>query len=171
MKNYIRQIVFPILVTTICVVNPFYEVFASQKKNVKYLLDNRIFKLSDESSVFLAQSNPIYGCWSLTFSSSGVVYESLLRMSGYEGVMVTVFYNPNVGRTDFVKQTMRLRSSAQGLLILGYNPVYAKTNVRHPTYSPDNFLFQVRPSGAHVFATCDNEGRCSPVEVGACPRS
>jgi len=116
------------------------------------------------------QTNPVYACWKLTFSSSGVMYENILQMNGYRGRMLTTYYDQNVGRTAFVEQTMKLTSSAKGMLILGYSPVYAGTTRRHPTYSADNFLFQVRPSGEYLFATCDDGGRCSPVDVESCPR-
>jgi hypothetical protein len=161
MKNTLNWITFPTLIATISIVNP-YKAFAT----CKYLA-----KEISENSVYLAQSNPLYGCWSLTSSVFGVVYESLLQMNGYSGVMVTAFFNPNTNSTEYVEQTMKLQDSAHGLMIFGSNPVYAGTSIRHPTYSPDNFLFQVRPNGEYRFVTCDNAGRCSPVEVGACPQS
>lgn len=112
----------------------------------------------------------MYGCWQLTYSVSGIVYESLLKMDGYDGVMLTAYFDPSIKDTNYVQQTMRLRSSARGLLILGHNPVYPGTSRRHPTYNADNFLFQVRPNGDYLFVTCDDAEQCSPVEVGTCPR-
>jgi hypothetical protein len=127
-------------------------------------------KLSNPSfSKYLAQTNPLYGCWRLTYSSFGVVHESLLQMNGYDGVMVTGFYDSSVRDTVFVRQYMKMKGSARGLLILGYNPVYVGSN-RRANYSPDNFLFQVNPNGDFLAGTCDDEGKCSPVEVGACPQ-
>jgi hypothetical protein len=127
-------------------------------------------KLSNPSfSKYLAQTNPLYGCWRLTYSSFGVVHESLLQMNGYDGVMVTGFYDSSVRDTLFVRQYMQLKDSARGLLILGYNPVYVGSN-RRANYSPDNFLFQVNPNGDFLARTCDDAGKCSPVEVGACPQ-
>jgi hypothetical protein len=161
MKKTLKWIAFPILIAIFSIVNP-YNAFAYCK-----LIEKDI----SENSVYLAQSNPLYGCWSLTFSIFGVVYESLLQMNGYSGVMITAFFNSNTNRTEYVQQTMKLQDSAHGLMIFGSNPVYAGTNIRHPIYSPDNFLFQVRPNGEYRFVTCDNEGRCSPVEMGACPQN
>ncbi|CCQ58360.1 hypothetical protein CWATWH0402_1691 [Crocosphaera watsonii WH 0402] len=83
--------------------------------------------------------------------------------------MLTTYFNPNINRTDYVEQTMRLENSSRGILILGYNPVYPNTNRRHPTYFADNFLLQRRPSGQVVIGTCDDAGRCSPVDVEDCP--
>ncbi|MGK7920994.1 MAG: hypothetical protein AB4080_13400 [Trichodesmium sp.] len=125
---------------------------------------------SNNSQIYLAQANPLYGCVRLTHSSFGIVYESALKMNGYEGIMITKYFNPNIGGTEYVQQTMRMRSSARGIVILGYNPVYAGTSRKHPTYSPDNFLFQIRPDGSYLFGTCDDAGRCSAVEVNQCPR-
>ncbi|MGB3655483.1 MAG: hypothetical protein WBA41_30330 [Rivularia sp. (in: cyanobacteria)] len=121
--------------------------------------------LPSSSSFKIAQSNPIYGQWKLRFSNAGVIYESVLRMNGYSGIMLTRYYDVNYRRSVIVQQTMKLSSSAKGLVILGYNPVYAGTKTRHPTYSPDNFLFQINPNGSVRFATCDDARRCSPVEI------
>ncbi len=82
-------------------------------------------------------------------------------MDGYDGVMVTEYYEVEYGRTLTIKQTMRLRASSEGLLILGYNPVFYGTNRRVSTYSPDNFLFQIRPDGSYQFTMCDDRERCS----------
>ena len=117
------------------------------------------------SSFKIAQSNPIYGQWRLRFNNAGVVYESILRMNGYRGIMLTRFYDVNTRRSAIVQQTMRLKSSPKGLIILGYNPVYPGTKNRYPGYSPDNFLFQINPNGSVRFATCDDARRCSPVEI------
>lgn len=87
------------------------------------------------------------------------------QVQGRSGIMRTQFFNPNTGQTEMVDQTMRLRSSSQGLVLLGYNPVYAGTNTPNPIYSPDNFLFQIQPDGTTVVFTCDDAGRCSPVEI------
>ncbi len=124
----------------------------------------------NRSSELIAQTNPLYGCWKLTYSINGVVYESLLRMNGYNGLMVTQYFNTRTRRTELVQQSMKLGNYAKGLLILGYNPVYPGTTRRHPTYSPDNFLFQITPRGQYRAATCDLARRCSPVEVRQCPR-
>ncbi|HEY9875965.1 MAG TPA: hypothetical protein V6D12_21215 [Candidatus Obscuribacterales bacterium] len=55
--------------------------------------------------------------------------------------------------------------ASQRLVLLGYNPVYRGTNTRHPTYSADNFLFQVSPDGSLGVATCDDAGQCSSVDI------
>ena len=126
---------------------------------------------SQNSSFTIAQltqaSNPLYGAWKLTYSVGGIVYESVLYMNGYSGKMRTRYFEPGINRTQVVDQTMRLRSSSQGLVLLGYNPVYRGTNTPHPTYSADNFLFQITPDGSLGVATCDDAGRCSSVDIEA----
>lgn len=122
------------------------------------------------SSATIAQlteaSSPIYGTWRLQFSLEGVIYNSVLTMQGYSGSMRTWFFNTRIGRTVAVDQTMILKSSAYGLVLLGSNPVYADTIIP-ATYNPDNFLFQVRTDGVLVAVTCDAiiPDRCSPVDI------
>ncbi|BAY37901.1 RDD domain-containing protein [Nostoc sp. NIES-2111] len=121
------------------------------------------------SSFTIAQlteaNSPVYGTWKLQYSVSGIVYESILTMRGRYGSMRTKYFQPDVRRTVAVDQTMSLKSSANGLILLGSNPVYAGTSTRHPTYSADNFLFQIRPDGTSVAFTCDYNLQCSPVDI------
>ena len=127
-------------------------------------------KLSEKKQpIHLTQRRGETGCWTLIHSVGGIVHESVLVINGSQGKMLTTYFNPNINRTDYVEQTMRLENSSRGILILGYNPVYPNTNRRHPTYFADNFLLQRRPSGQVVIATCDDAGRCSPVDVEDCP--
>ena len=86
-------------------------------------------------------------------------------MSGYSGKMRTRYFDPNFNRTQTIDQSMSLRSSSRGLVLLGYNPVYAGTNTQSSTYSADNFLFQVSTDGSLLAATCDDAGQCSDVDV------
>ncbi|WP_341530612.1 hypothetical protein WKK05_15815 [Nostoc sp. UHCC 0302] len=124
---------------------------------------------SQPSSFTIAQltepNSPLYGNWKLTFSIDGIIYESILRMQGYSGTTRTRYFNPNTGKPDVVDQTMELKSSSSGLILLGYNPVYGGTTLRHPTYIPDNFLFQIRPDGSLIVFTCDRNKRCSSVDL------
>jgi hypothetical protein len=110
-------------------------------------------------------NSPIYGNWSLRFSVDGLVYESVLVMRGYSGVMRTSYFDPKIGSKQIVDQEMRLKSSSQGLVLLGYNPVYAGTSRRHPTYAADNFLFSIDPDGSLRAFTCDDRKQCSAVDV------
>jgi hypothetical protein len=116
-------------------------------------------------SFLIAQVTPIQGRWKLHYSVLGIVYESVLTMNGYSGTMRTRYYNALTRRAEAVDQTMKVGASARGLLVVGYTPVYAGTNTRHPTYSPDSFLFQVNPDGSRRSFTCDDRGACSPVEI------
>ena len=121
-------------------------------------------KIPQTSSKLIAQSSQS-GEWVLQYSVNGTIYQSLLRLNGTSGVMFTRYYDPECECTQKVQQTMRLKSSPHGILILGYNPVYAGTNRRHPTYQADNFLIQRTPEGKINFVTCDDGGQCSDVEI------
>ncbi|MBW4479976.1 MAG: hypothetical protein KME54_24835 [Tolypothrix brevis GSE-NOS-MK-07-07A] len=107
-------------------------------------------------------SNPIYGSWKLRHSVDGIVYESVLVMKGFSGSMRTRYYHPSLGK-QAVDQTMYLKNSPDGLVLLGYSPVYAGTNRKHPTYSADNFLFAIEPDGSAKVETCDDSRQCSAV--------
>ena len=127
-------------------------------------------KLSEQKeSIYLAQKQSETGCWKLIYSVAGIVYESILVLRGDRGKMLTTFFSRNTERIEQVEQTMKVTNSARGILILGSNPVYYNTNTRHPTYSPDNFLLQVMPSGETRIGTCDRAGQCSDVDVEDCP--
>jgi hypothetical protein len=103
-------------------------------------------------------SSPVYWRSRLTFSVNGTVYQGVLRMNGYRGTFRVRFFSPSLGKTEVVDQEMRLKSSSQGLILLGYNPSSA-------TYIPDNFIFAVDPDGTLIAHTCDYLKRCSPVDV------
>ncbi|OPH09505.1 hypothetical protein [Cylindrospermopsis raciborskii] len=156
----------PILNLFVLVLVPLSAISVQASAAIK----NKGERIKEESTTLLAQANPLYGCWGLTYSAGGIIHESVLIMDGYSGAMMTQFYNLVLARTDVVLQTMRLRGSSQGVVILGFNPVNPQTNRRHPTYNPDNFLFQIRPNGSYLFITCDDAGKCSPVQVSSCPR-
>ncbi|MBN3897743.1 MAG: hypothetical protein HWQ41_21485 [Nostoc sp. NOS(2021)] len=125
--------------------------------------------VSQSSSYALAQlleaNSPIYGSWKLRYSVDGVVYQSVLVMEGYSGMMRTRYFDPGINKKQVVDQEISLKSSPQGLVLLGYNPVYAGTSRRHPTYAADSFLFSVEPDGSVTAYTCDNLRQCSAVDV------
>ncbi|WP_299485878.1 hypothetical protein [Acaryochloris sp. IP29b_bin.137] len=89
-------------------------------------------------------------------------------MTGYDGVVATGFVNSSTGKTEFVGQTMRLGSSPRALVIYGYNPVVPDTNRPHPTYSPDNFAFQIHPVHGFKAVTIDDAYNRSPVPIKPC---
>ncbi|MEH1889618.1 MAG: hypothetical protein V7K92_09200 [Nostoc sp.] len=124
--------------------------------------------ISQSSQVTIAQLSelitPIYGTWELTHSVGGIVHKSILKMDGYSGTMKTRFRNSS-GETEAVDQTMYLRPFPEGLLIVGYNPVYAGTSIKHPTYLPDNFLFSIPPDEPPIFINIDDGNQRSPVSV------
>jgi hypothetical protein len=122
------------------------------------------------SSFTIAQlteaNSPLYGTWKLTYSVDGIVYESILRMDGYLGAMRTRYFHPLRRRTVAIDQTMQLKSSSKGLVLLGYNPVVAGTRNR-AEYNADNFLFQISPNGSLLVFTCDDALQCSAVDIEA----
>ncbi|BDA72632.1 hypothetical protein RIVM261_009370 [Rivularia sp. IAM M-261] len=119
-----------------------------------------------QTSYTVAQTikpSPIYETFKLTHSFDGIVYESVLKMEGHSGVMRTRYFNPITRKITVVRQTMKLDSTPQGLVIYGYNPVDDVTN-KPISYSPDNYLISIRPDGS-VFLHCDDQGQCSNVDV------
>lgn len=125
--------------------------------------------VSQSSSYAIAQlvdaNSPLYGSWNLRYSVDGVVYQSVLVMEGYYGAMRTRYFDSTINRSQAVDQEVSLKSSSQGLVLLGDNPVYAGTSTRHPTYAADNFLFSVEPDGSLTAYACDNLRQCSAVNV------
>lgn len=116
----------------------------------------------------LAPTNPLYVCWDLMYNNRGILHASRLRMTGYDGEMVTGYYNVAKNKTEFVKQTMQLGSSPQALIIKGSNPVEFGTNSPLRTYSPDNFAFQLHPVEGWKAVTVDNAYNRSLVDVQPC---
>lgn len=112
-------------------------------------------------------SYPLYGSWKLTFSIDGIVYKGYLIMRGYYGALRVSYFDPHTRNKATIDEQMELMSSSQGLVLLGYNPVYAGTSISHPTYIADNFGFSVQPDGSLLSVTCDNQERCSSVDVEA----
>jgi hypothetical protein len=86
-------------------------------------------------------------------------------MNGNRGIMQTTFFNVDTNQTERIEQTMCLRLSERGVELLGYEPVYAGTRNPHPTYSPDNFLFQLDADGSKVVSVCDDSRQCGAVDI------
>ena len=94
-----------------------------------------------KKTLTIAQVNPIRGRWKLRHSKGAVVHGSILSMYGSSGKMTKRYYDPLLQRSSVVEQTMQIRPSAVGLLIVGYCPVYAGTNILNPDISPIHFCF------------------------------
>lgn len=126
-------------------------------------------EVSQSSSYTIAQlveaNLPLYGSWYLKHSVDGIVHQSVLEMNGHFGNMRTRYFDPTINRKESVDQQMVLKSSPYGLVLLGYNPVYAGTSTRHPNYAADNFLFSINDDGTFIAYTCDDDRRCSAVDV------
>jgi hypothetical protein len=108
---------------------------------------------------------PIHGQIGLRYSGGPIIHEALLVMRGCMGVLFTRFFNPQTNQAEMVRQSMRLQASAEGTLLLGYNPVYADSGTAHPSYHADNFLFRQGVDGSWNIANCDDAMVCSPVQI------
>jgi hypothetical protein len=81
-------------------------------------------------------------------------------MKGYYGDLRVSYFDPQTRKKATIDEGMKLMSSSRGLVLLGYNPVYAGTSISHPSYAADNFMFAVQPDGSLVAFTCDDQERC-----------
>ncbi|MHC5832679.1 MAG: hypothetical protein ACYT04_96040, partial [Nostoc sp.] len=58
--------------------------------------------VSQSSSYAIAQlleaNSPIYGTWNLRYSIDGIVYQSVLVMEGYSGMMRTRYFDPTINK-------------------------------------------------------------------------
>lgn len=108
---------------------------------------------------------PIYDHINIRWSAGFVVHEAHLDLQGCRGKMTVRFFNSERRRTETISQTMIVRNTANGILLLGYNPVWLNTRTRHPSYAADNILIQQRPDGSMGIMLCDDLNQCSPVEV------
>jgi hypothetical protein len=155
---------FAIAILGVALIATFYGDNVQAFSSKKALEENR-----SDLPTKIAQVSPLYGCWQLTFRNAlGAVHKSTLVMNGYRGIMRTSFWNVLSSQTETIDQTMRLASSASGILIAGSNPVWAGTSRRHANYSPDSFLFSIQPNGRFTAATCDDNLQCSPVKIRGC---
>ncbi|MBS9383344.1 MAG: hypothetical protein HEQ24_03595 [Dolichospermum sp. BR01] len=150
-----------------------FDIKSADAKNafIKAPITTNSPDITQSSSFTIAQlteaSYPLYGSWKLTFSVNGTVHKGYLIMRGYYGTLRVSFFNPNVRKKTTIDQGMKLMSSSRGLVLLGYNPVYAGTSISHPSYAADNFVFAVQPDGSLVAFTCDDQERCSSVDIEA----
>ncbi|PSB51549.1 hypothetical protein [Chamaesiphon polymorphus] len=108
-------------------------------------------------------------CVRLTFSNGASVHAGQLWLnSNGMGRMTVKFFSPQLGRQESVDQIMRTENSAQGILLVGSDPVYSGTRRRHPNYSPDNFLLRIDENGRRSFFTFDLNRNVSAVEIDPC---
>ena len=142
---------------------------SKESKSSNLVAQNNDTQNTSSLSFTIAQiteaSYPLYGSWKLTYSVNGTVYKGYLIMKGYYGDLRVSFFDPQTRKKATIDEAMKLMSSSQGLVLLGYDPVYAGTSVSHPTYAADNFVFSVQPDGSLVAATCDDQEQCSYVDM------
>jgi hypothetical protein len=119
----------------------------------------------DSKKIALQQTT----CVRVTFSNGEIVHAGQLWLnSNGMGRLRVRFYSPDLGRSESVDQTIRTTNSPQGILLVGSHPVYAGTNRRHPSYSPDNFLLRVDENGRRSIFTFDLQRNTSAVDVDPC---
>jgi hypothetical protein len=109
-------------------------------------------------------------CANMAFrNNAGILHQGklMLNKSG-NGAMQVEFFNASTNRPEVIVQSMTVRDSQHGILIVGSNPVYAGTRNRHPTYHPDNFLLKVQENGDYLFFAFDGQGTRSPVDISDC---
>ena len=171
--KYTLQIIILILLLIypkITLANP--SSFIKSSSELKFLKPT--CKLSEKKQPnYFAQRRDnrdnIVSCWKFTYSVDGILHETVLWLNGRQGKALTTFFNPKIQRTDYVEQTITVTNSSHGVLIVGSNPVYPNTNRKHPSYSPDIILLQIRPNGETVVVNCDENGRCSAIDFEDCP--
>jgi len=98
-------------------------------------------ELTSVSPSLYGQTN---GIWKLEFAVGVTQHQAILSMSGELGFML-VKLPDGQGGTKEIGQTMKLRQSYQGSVIVGEDPTDLDTDKPSDTYLPDNFLIAVRP--------------------------
>jgi hypothetical protein len=109
-------------------------------------------------------------CANMAFrNSAGILHQGklMLNRSG-NGSMYVEYFNALNNRPEAIVQTMTVRDSEHGILIIGSNPVYAGTRSRNPTYHPDNFLLRVEGNGDYVIYAFDGQGQQGQVDLSEC---
>jgi hypothetical protein len=114
----------------------------------------------------LVQQQPL--CLNIAFSNGQIIHRGRLVLGqNGQGMMRVSFRNARSGQDELIDEVMVMRNTPRGLVVLGYNPVFAGTNRRHPTYSADNFIIQ-RQNGQYVFFSVDDAGNQSHTDVSTC---
>jgi len=111
------------------------------------------------------QAEYVYGNYKLGWTIGGSRYEGLLHMEGQIGKMRVQYFDEYINRTQTVDQTMKLASCTWGLVMLGFNPVFADTNQEHPTYAADNLIFRRETNGDVTIMNYDDQGLAVLVEI------
>jgi serine/threonine protein kinase len=143
---------------------PPTPVIPSPQPTVESLDTPPVVSIGGNSEQTTAPTAFINGYWKLEFTAGETVHQSLLFMRGNQGEMIVQYVDPSSQKKELVYQTIRLWSCSAGLIVKGYNPVDADTKQSHPTYSPDEMLFQKKSDGSIVADNCSG-GVCSTVSV------
>ncbi|WP_108808054.1 hypothetical protein [Aquimarina spinulae] len=61
-------------------------------------------------------------------------------------------------RTTMIEQTMAIENTQYGIRLKGYNPVYAGTKIKHPSYNADNFYISMDEYGKYTIINVDDAG-------------
>jgi hypothetical protein len=90
---------------------------------------------------------PHFGGYEFSFGEGVYLHRALLLMNGCTGTLNVSFYSLQRQTYETVIQMIRMETAPGRIIFHGTNPVYAGTNLAHPTYHPDTIVFQRQPSG------------------------
>ncbi|MEG3863816.1 RDD family protein [Microcoleus sp. herbarium12] len=123
-------------------------------------------ELTPASSAAYPSTN---GVWELEFAAGVNQHQAVLSMSGDSGFMIVNAPNNPQGGSYKIWQTMTLRQSSKGLVIVGENPTDVDTNKANNTYVTDNILIRVEadkpPTFRNISVNPDNSIVESPVNT------
>ena len=123
-------------------------------------------ELTPASSAAYPSTN---GVWELEFAAGVNQHQAVLSMSGDSGFMIVNAPNNPQGGSYNIWQTMTLRQSSKGLVIVGENPTDVDTNQANNTYVTDNILIRVEadkpPTFRNISVNPDNSIVESPVNA------
>lgn len=97
--------------------------------------------------------NAVAGVWLL--SRHGGMYEDVLSVNGTYGIM-RAWWRDAQGKLIGVDQTMKVQITPQGVLLIGSDPVYAKTKTPYTTYAADKLIFQRQTDNSYKIWTKDD---------------
>lgn len=111
------------------------------------------------------ESEYIFGTYKLGWAMGGSRHEGSLHMEGRKGKMIIQYFNESTNQTETVDQTMVLASCTRGLVMFGFNPVFADTGQKHPTYAADNLIYRREINGDTTIINKDDRGVTVPVKI------
>lgn len=110
--------------------------------------------------LFTAQAQDIF---EVKFTAGITQYRCALAIFDDGTGKMRVRYYDN--GTKLIEQSMRIEITQYGIRLTGYNPVYAGTTTRHPTYNADNFYISVDEYGNYTMVNIDDGGVTAKVFI------